>query len=137
MAKFFIDLAERVGFTFIFVFVTTIYAASTGLNVDRWQAGLLTAAFSALITLGTTLLAHAGLVRIHDPKVDLLYRVVTTFGQSLLGLMLAATTSNLITFDWDGAVKVACGAALASLLKALSGFRDPSTMGAARFTPAP
>jgi hypothetical protein len=69
--------------------------------------------------------------------LDLVYRAVVTFGQTLLGLAVAAGAVSALTFDWDTALKASVIAAGTALLKGLIGINSKDTLGASTFDQVP
>lgn len=132
--QFLVDLAERVISTFLQAFLAALLTtsavtdASTNPNVhvswlDAAMIGLLAAVVSALTTL---LVWLTDVKAIENPYVDLVYRVVVTFVQTLLGYLVAAGTMSALDFNWNAALLAAAVAAGAALLKALIGLNAAS-----------
>lgn len=132
--QFLADLAERVGSTFVQVFLASVLATSAGSVAARvdWLdsafIGLL-AAFAAFLTTVLSWTVHRK--PFANAYLDLAYRAAITFGQTLLGYVVAAGAISALDFDWDSALKASALAAGAALLKALIGLNSRHTAGAA------
>lgn len=110
----------------------------SGLTVAAWTHAGLVAAFAAaaaLVSTGLKLLATLSLP--HDPYLDLLYRVVMTFGQTLAGLMAVAGNGVSLTgFGWSNACGIAAAAATLALLKGFAGLNGPTVGASVLMRPA-
>lgn len=126
---FLVDLAERVGTTFLFAFLPFVVEAAPGhVNYGRAAAVALLAAAGSFFT---TLLLWMTDSKLHfNPYLDLAYRAVITFVQVLLGYVVAAGAISAFDFQWNRAVQLALVAAASSLFKALIGLNNPKTLGA-------
>ncbi|WP_375490211.1 holin [uncultured Jatrophihabitans sp.] len=138
---FWTDLGERVVSTFLQVFLATLLATqsvATGFGHSRadWVNATMVALLAAFAALLTTLLLWLTSRKpIANPLVDLAYRAVVTFGQTLAGYVAAAGLVSALTFDWDTALVASASAAGTALLKGLIGATSRDTSGAAAFTP--
>lgn len=120
------DLGERVVSTFLEIFIPMVFVVGGAVRVG-WGTAAATAGFGAATAFLTTVLAWYGALKaLKNPYVDLAYRSAVTFVQTLVGYMLAATTSTLLTFDWDTALKASIGAAGVALTKGLIGLNSPT-----------
>jgi len=125
---FLTDLAERVLSTFLQVFLATILSETVKVMWGDAAAIALFAAFASFLT--TTLVWMGALKLIENPYVDLVYRAVITFGQTLLGYVTAAGLISALSFNWSMALKMSLVAAGVSLLKGLIGLNNSRTLGA-------
>ena len=130
-----VDIAERVVSTFLQAFMAALLATSSGgvnSHVD-WLNAFMIGLFAALVSVVTSLLTALQSLQKYfvKPYVDLVYRTVITFGQTLLGLLVAAGAVSALTFDWDTALKASLIAAGTALVKGLIGVNSKATVGAA------
>jgi hypothetical protein len=136
-----VGVVERVVSTFLQAFIAALLATSPGAvesHVDwgnSFWIGIFAAATSLLTSLMT--LIQSLKEKIFDkPGLDLVYRAVVTFGQTLIGLAVAAGAVSALTFDWDTALKASVIAAGTALLKGLIGI-NAKTFGASTFDRIP
>jgi hypothetical protein len=141
-----VDIGERVGSTFIQTFLSTLVVTTavvgpvvTGRTRTDWLGALGVAATAAVVALLTSVVRW--LVRMLDsgtllnPYLDLVYRTVMTFAQTLLGYVTMAGPVPLFKFDWNTALAASLVAAGTALAKAAVGLHAP-TLGAAVLTKA-
>ena len=134
--QFVIDLAERAGATFLQAFLSAVVATGIatpvgGLTNSRWFDGLMVGLLAAITAVLTTLVTWLSNMKpITNPYVDLLYRTVVTFGQTLLGYLVASGAVSALSFNWNAALLSSALAAMGALTKALIGLNSPHTQGA-------
>lgn len=66
---------------------------------------------------------------------DAAERVIVTFAEAILALLLVAPQTPLLTFDWPSAIGVGATAAVISFLKAVVATQIKSTVSPASLAP--
>lgn len=140
-----IDILERVGATFLQTFLGVVFAGTAVISLHGpktsvdWLDALGIAAFAAVAALLTSALRWGTQLLRNDRKInpylDLLYRVLITFAQTLLGYVSAAGAISALSFNWNTALVASAGAAGQALFKGLIGLHAP-TLGASTLVKA-
>jgi hypothetical protein len=130
--KWLADPFERAGKTFVqqFVAVLAVGGASVAL-LDRqnWVLALVASAFAAVVALLTSYAALLVGLKVTG-YFDLGRRVVLTFVQSFVGVLIASQVTSVLDADWKGAAATALVPTMFALLMGISALANPVTVGA-------
>lgn len=134
--QYLLDLAERVGFTFIF------YAVSGGVVFGavvtvHWSIALHIGLYAAVASALTSLIQWIPGLRVTNKAVDAALRALLTFAQGLAATVTAANLDSATTFRWGPACAVCALATLGSILKSLPALSNPATVGASALVKMP
>lgn len=130
-----VDLAERGVSSFLEVFLGALVAAA-GVASVPWETITGQALGALVVAELTAIVLWLSKVHLADSRLDLVLRVVLTFGQSLTASLVVGGVLNAFTFHWTASLKVAAIASAGALLKGISGYLNPSTLGASTFVHA-